>query len=860
MRFGSGRTTTRRRPLALLSLSVALASSPSVALAAPPNGPELLRILGPRAQATLEPRSSTIGALVRVPPGATPEGLRPFAPGFARLRGTAEQLLAFSGAHPDLPLEVATPPHLLLDKVGQWTHATAARQAAGIDGTGVFIGVIDTGIDFRLDDFRDPATGHTRIAWLLDLTPFTGQRTSPVHYPDLEAKYGGAVFSGADLDAIAAADAGIDTSAVHTDTVGHGTHVASIAAGNGGLAKEYVGIAPGAQLIIARITQDDTESITTDGLLTGAQFIFDQADAMKRPVEANLSLGSDFGPHDGTMAWEESLATYVGPTQPGHAIVVAAGNSGDITSYAVHESVYVPPGGVRSVPISTAYGGTAPGGGQVQVWVTMRGAGQLSVGLDGRSGTWIAPVGAGQTGSYSGSTVDAAGAPGVTASVENGSGVSQGAIPSGSNSAIVVWNGQWLPGTYSVTLAAPPSQGGVADLYVEGTGDAIDINGAGVGFTYPVREGTVNIPATHPALIGVGATVNRPGWTSIAGGHPSVGVYPLDPRGGYALDASTTSLPVSGDVAWFSSAGPTVTGVQKPEISAPGGIVIAAMSQSAGPTVTTSIFYNPACPQVSDGGAPDPACMQVDATHAVAAGTSMAAPQAAGAIALLFQRDPTLTEDKLVGLLQAGAHLFRTGAPRFEDQGGPGELDVQGSLDALAQAQDPALALPAKATSWVTLSADELAADGSTPLTVIVELRTADGAHRADFFDATRLASLALLDDLPVSPPPALQRRAPGVWVYTVTPAPGLGGHTVTLGATFDGEPIVTPKTIPIATDVWTANYPSTTSGSCQVRAARDGGGDAVPALFALVAVAGMVRRRRYSAATDTTHPWGSQR
>ena len=58
----------------------------------------------------------------------------------------------------------------------------------------------------------------------------------------------------------------------------------------------------------------------------------------------NLSLGTDFGPHDGTMAWEETLASYVGPTHPGHALVVAAGNSGDITTQGVHASVFVPPG------------------------------------------------------------------------------------------------------------------------------------------------------------------------------------------------------------------------------------------------------------------------------------------------------------------------------------------------------------------------------------------------------------------------------------------------------------------------------------------------------------------------------------
>ena len=691
---------------------------------------------------------------MRVPGGLAPDsvGLQPFVPGFARLRGTSDELLAFADAHPDLPLEVALPPHLLLDKVGQWTNAVTARLADGVDGTGTLVGIADTGIDFSLADFNDPATGHTRIAWLLDLS------ASPVGlYKDLETTYGGAVYQGSDLDAL------LGTGSVGptlTDTVGHGTHVASIAAGNGGLAGQYVGIAPHASLIIARVTRDATEAIASDDLLTGVDFLFDRADAMKLPIAANLSIGSDFGPHDGTMAWEQALAAYVGPTHPGRALFVAAGNSGDITSTPVHANVYVPPGDSRSVAITSQYGGTSAGEGQIQVWVTMRGDADLAVGLDGPDGTWISPVPGSQTQSI---TVG-----GYQASIYNGAGVSQGQIPSGSNSALVLWAGTWPEGTYSITFTGH----GVADLYVEGTGDAIDGNGGGVGFVDGVREGTINIPGTHPALIAVGCTVNRPSWTSIAGGAVGVDSPLLDARGGYGVDAGTYPPLVSGDVCWFSSAGPTVTGVPKPEISAPGGVVIAAMSQWAGPEVSTSIFSNPDCPPVTDGGVVDDRCMQIAATYAVAAGTSMSSPQAAGTAALLFQNDPTLTQDRILGLLQAGAHAFRTGPPRFEDQGGPGELDVLGSLDALEQDQSPSQTLPSKAASWIMPGADELMADGSTPLTCIVELRTTDGTHRADRFDPSRLAAIVELDGQMLSELPPMQRRAPGVWFFTLTPPP----------------------------------------------------------------------------------------
>jgi len=839
------RTVTRA--FAVLGLAATLLVAPR-ARADQPNGAGYLRLLGSRAQAVLEPHASTIGALVRVPTGLSPAsvGLAAFVPGFARLRGTAPELLAFAEAHPDLPLEVAPPPHLLLNLVGQWTHASAARATDGADGSGVLIGIADTGIDFTLADFNDndPANpGRTRIAWLIDMSLAPAQGTNQ----ELGVMFGHAVFSGADLEKLLGDGA---VTPYETDTVGHGTHVASIAAGNGGTAGTYVGLAPKATLVIARITTGEGETISTSDLLTGVQFLFNRADAMNKPIAVNLSLGSDFGPHDGTMAWEQALAAYVGPNHPGRALTVAAGNSGDITAQGVHASVYVPPGDTRSIPINVTHAGTDAGGGQVQVWITMRGDADLAVGIDGPGGTWVAPVSANQSGGVS---LDAG--LGYQAGVDNGSSAAMGMIPSDSHSAIALWGGDFPAGTYAITLTGH----GVADLYVEGIGDVL--NGDGVGFVDPVREGTINLPATSSGLIGVGCTVNRSEWTSIDNGLVSASIGPLDSRGGYAVDGGTYLMPVSGDVCWFSSAGPTVTGVPKPEISAPGGLVIAAMSgwaQPTGPAASlNSIFTNSGCPSLTDGGPSDPRCMEVDATHAVSAGTSMSAPQAAAAAALLFQRDPTLTQDEIVGLLQAGAHPFRTGTPRFEDQGGPGELDVQGSLDALDQMQDPALALPSKAASWITLSADELTADGSTPLTAIVELRTADGAHRANLFNATRLAPVVQLDGSNLSQLPVMERRAPGVWIYTVTAPPGLGGHTLSLGASFDGEPIVTPKVVAIATDVWTASYPSTAAGSCNAGRGQ-AGGVAWPWVGIAIAL-GLRRRRRYSLPSETTQPCGSQ-
>lgn len=871
---------------ALLGAALLGVALPGVALLAArdaeasPNvcGPGLVRALGPGAQRVFAPGRDVLGAVVTLPPGADAKalGLTPLAPGFARLHASPAALVAFADKHPDLPIELAPPLRPLLDKAGRWIRTDVAHER-GATGKGVLVGVADTGLDVTLGDFKDPVTGKSRVAWMLDLSlPPAG-----IH-PQLEAQFciqnasgacqSGAVLSGADIDRLIAKNA---TASIPVDEDGHGTHVTSIAAGNGGAEKKYVGGAPDAQIVFARITRGASESIVNDDVLTGISFLFDRASAMGLPIAANLSLGSDFGPHDGSMAWERAMAAFVGDSQPGRALVVAAGNSGSIALTPVHQTVHVSSGSTLSVPILTEPVDTHS---DVEVWVTMTAGSEISVGLDGPDGTWVSPVDAGENGSKSASGYQATVANGSAAKSACGNvGVYDGcAVPQGSEGAVVVWTATgaagWPAGTYSITLSGE----GTADLWVESSSSRPD--GSTLGFAYGVREGTINLPATHPGLIAVGCTVNRTGWTSIDDAGLFLPETPgLDPMGGLPEDGGVARFTLGGE-CWFSSAGPNVLGVPKPEIAAPGSFVIGAMSSEAAPGSQESIFTSPDCPPLTEAGAPDPRCFQVDTGHAVAEGTSMSAPMVTGAVALILQRDRTLTETELVPILQGGAHFFRSGRLHFEDQGGPGELDVMGSFAVMDAMTSPQVALPAPETtddtkkhtggSWMTLSSDLLLADGSTPLVAIFELRSAFG-EPADLFEASRLAAFMKVDDFTVDPPPRLVRKGPGVWTFSLLPNPGFGGSRLTVGATFDGAPLVAERTIPIATDPWTASYPSGAAGSgCSVSpgrgalSARGGGAAEVGGGVLGILLARRRRRRRrsygFSPATATTHPCGS--
>ena len=215
--------------------------------------------------------------------------------------------------------------------------------------------------------------------------------------------------------------------------------------------------------------------------MRGTQFLFDRADFMQKPIAVNLSIGSDFGPHDGTMAWEETIASFVGPDKPGHAIVAAAGNSGSIVDSPVHQSARVSSGTTMRVPIATA--GAANGA--LEVWIAIRPGASISGRLRRTIGQLIAPVGDGSEAGDNTSSFNAA--------VINGSGPSDSPVPqrlARGDRGHQRRRGRPATTASSSTATAPS----ISTL--EGIGDvAIGGNAAFVG---PVREGTINLPATNP--------------------------------------------------------------------------------------------------------------------------------------------------------------------------------------------------------------------------------------------------------------------------------------------------------------------------------------------------------------------------
>lgn len=224
----------------------------------------------------------------------------------------------------------------------------------GLDGSGVLIGIVDIGCDFRHRNFRHPS-GATRIRYLWDQSvdldpPLTG--------------YGyGREFTADDINK--ALSAGDDLAyqklgdPPYVPAAGaHGTHVMDVAAGNGReLARfggkdgpvparpSHPGVAPNAQIVFVHLkTFEGGELGNSRHLLEAVDYIFQRADELKMPAVVNLSLSTSGGPHDGETLVEQGFAALV--AKPGRAIVTSAGNTYQKQD---HLSFTVTPGNERTI-------------------------------------------------------------------------------------------------------------------------------------------------------------------------------------------------------------------------------------------------------------------------------------------------------------------------------------------------------------------------------------------------------------------------------------------------------------------------------------------------------------------------------
>ncbi|MCG6958745.1 S8 family peptidase, partial [bacterium BMS3Abin03] len=209
---------------------------------------------------------------------------------------------------------------------------------------------------------------------------------------------------------------------------------------------------------------------------------------------------------------------------------------------------------------------------------------------------------------------------------------------------------------YSVVISYVPAGNSIYYLKVENNSSSSQTyhiyesyNNGTVTFENPDPDYTIATPSTATYGFSVGAFTTREQWISYNG-------------------STHTNNEVIDGVASYSSRGPRIDGLQKPDILAPGGSIISIRDRDVLTTPDANWIDN-------DGNTTG------DANYYVMEGTSMAAPQCAGAAALFLSKYPDASPLDVYNALRNNASVDSFTGAVPNSSYGYGKLDIYSAIN-----------------------------------------------------------------------------------------------------------------------------------------------------------------------------------
>lgn len=485
-----------------------------------------------------------------------------------------------------------------------------------IKGEDVIIGVTDWGFDYTHPVFYDEQLQNYRILRAWDQFRNAGPAPEGFTY--------GTEFVG--QEQLLAAQC--DTSNVY-EYYYHGTHVASIAAG-AGAGTMYRGVAPAANILLCSFL------VNEQAVIDAFHWMHQVALQEQKRLVINMSWGLYYmGYMDGTGPIAEVMQEL---SDQGVVFVSSAGNNGDV-NFHVHQDFNSNTDTLRTV-IEFATGGGSHGYGQS---ITMTNSPNTSfryaIAVMSPQGVvyGYTPFYDTQSGDFSvDTTAYVLGVP-VNYKIDNVASSTPSARPH-----VRLRIQKTIYGGIKFGLIVKADEGDFhAWNVIELTNDVGnwggDFTSVGTGWTSGDKEYGIGAPANAHCAIAVAAHQAR------------------------QKNYSTGLFTGNGDIAYFSSWGTMIDGTDKPDISAPGVSVKAALSSytNSGYTPTNTFSFN-------------------GRTYGFysLSGTSMSSPFVAGVVALMLDANPYLTPEQVKNILRQTAYHddFTASGPQLAV--GAGKVDA----------------------------------------------------------------------------------------------------------------------------------------------------------------------------------------